>query len=218
MPSRAGRLWRGLWVAVAGAGIGVGILAPLAAAAAPLTVQVGHQLVTAVSGFAPGAAVARRVDNVPLAGTVRADRSGIVRVRLPAPAKTGHHRLVLIGAAPSSPGARAGATQPGDVPGADRQAIVVVVPRVAAVDFRVTPGLGTDGASARPIYDGGALGSGAGAGTAADSGSTADTGVNSLRSVLAGAALVVVGGVLTALGRKRRVSLVAGGSARGRSA
>jgi hypothetical protein len=93
---RVSRLRRRASLAVAGAVVGVAVVAPMDAAAATLTVVRGHQLVTAVPGFAPRAVVELRLDRVVMAGTSRADRRGTVHVRIPAPPKVGRHRLLLV--------------------------------------------------------------------------------------------------------------------------
>lgn len=202
---RHSRIRRTASLALAGAALGGTVLSPLDAAAAPLTVLRGHRLVTSVPGFAPGAVVALRLDRVVDVGTSRADRTGTVHVTMSAPTTLGRHQLMLVGAIPSTRSAVAAA---GGAADGDAQAIVVVVPRLVSVTFRVVPSLGvdadqTDRNHSRDGHDGTSH-NGTRPDVAGES-VTADTGTNVLLPGLIGCALVVLGAAVMFLGRRRSV-------------
>ena len=109
--------------------------------------------------------------------------------------------LMVVGAIPSAP---ASGADSGNAPTGDPQTVVVVVPRLVTIDFRVVPSLGVD-AKATERGDHGSGHDGGGPGTEAES-ATADTGTNVLLPALFGSALVVLGAVVASFGRRRSAS------------
>jgi hypothetical protein len=110
-------------VVLLGLGLVFGLATPTSAAVP--TVPPGGILTEAVDGFAPHSAVTEHLVGQAATSIVHADGKGTVHVVFRVPTATGHYRLTLVGrpALPSD--------------GRPRQNVVVVVPRIAVLDFVV---------------------------------------------------------------------------------
>jgi hypothetical protein len=89
------------------------------------TVPPGGVLTAAVDGFAPHAAVTEHLVGQSATSIVHADGKGTVHVVFRVPTATGHYRLTLVGHPARLPDVRT------------RQNVVVVVPRIAVLEFIV---------------------------------------------------------------------------------
>jgi hypothetical protein len=140
---------------------------PVAVAAARRTLRPGGLLVADVHGFAARAQVNGHLVGAGGSTTLRADRTGTVHVAYRVPRASGHYRLALVGA---PPGPKSRPTYPPASHG-DPAALVMIVPRLAILDFTVSPagggGSGTDAASGNRLSP-----------AAAQAGRTADTGAD----------------------------------------
>jgi hypothetical protein len=160
-----------------------------AAAATGRTVRPGGVVVAEVSGFDARATVIEHLVGSAGSTTVRANQHGMVHLTYHAPRAPGRYRLTLSGPPPAS------ATRPSNAPagdGNDQSTIVVLVPRVALIDFTVTkaaPGSGL----------------GVGAGSRSDPpGPPAATGIDVEAPLVLAALLLVSGAGLVAAARRRR--------------
>jgi hypothetical protein len=135
-----------------------------------------------VHGFAARAQVNGHLVGAGGSTTLRADRTGTVHVAYRVPRASGHYRLALVGA---PPGPKSRPTYPPASHG-EPAALVMIVPRLAILDFTVSPagggGSGTDAASGNRLPPAGA-----------QAGRTADTGADVETPLLVAALCLLLG-------------------------